>query len=82
MRYQLGHALALVLVVLLAESTGSVPGLLLWSGWLFIGGTLAFSGSLYVLALSGIRRWGAVAPLGGIAMLAGWATLFAYALSR
>ena len=45
------------------------------AGWMFIAGTVIFSGSLYVLALSGQRWWGAVTPLGGVAFLAGWACL-------
>jgi uncharacterized membrane protein YgdD (TMEM256/DUF423 family) len=45
------------------------------AGWLFVLGTVIFSGSLYVLALSGVRVWGAVTPVGGVAWLAGWACL-------
>jgi uncharacterized membrane protein YgdD (TMEM256/DUF423 family) len=46
-----------------------------WAGWLFTGGTILFSGSLYALALSGVRWLGAITPLGGIAFLAGWICL-------
>ncbi|HCR17379.1 MAG TPA: DUF423 domain-containing protein, partial [Candidatus Latescibacteria bacterium] len=42
------------------------------AGWLFVVGTIIFSGSLYVLSISGIRSFGAVTPLGGLAFLAGW----------
>jgi uncharacterized membrane protein YgdD (TMEM256/DUF423 family) len=42
---------------------------------LFVAGVVIFSGSLYALALSGVRVWGAVTPLGGLAFLAGWLTL-------
>lgn len=72
-RYQLYHALALL-------GAGAAAGRLLAGPlqaalWLFVAGTLVFSGSLYVLALSG-RKWlGAVTPLGGLALLAGWAAL-------
>jgi uncharacterized membrane protein YgdD (TMEM256/DUF423 family) len=45
------------------------------AGWLFVVGTLLFSGSLYALALTGARGLGAVTPLGGVAFLAGWACL-------
>jgi uncharacterized membrane protein YgdD (TMEM256/DUF423 family) len=45
------------------------------AGWLFVAGTVLFSGSLYTLALSGTRWWGAVTPLGGLCFLAGWAAL-------
>ncbi|MFI4932769.1 MAG: DUF423 domain-containing protein, partial [Burkholderiales bacterium] len=47
----------------------------LLSGWLFIIGTLLFSGSLYALSLTGVRGLGIVTPLGGIALLAGWLCL-------
>jgi uncharacterized membrane protein YgdD (TMEM256/DUF423 family) len=73
-RYQMYHALALVLVglFLARETTG---GLAVWAGWLFVAGTVLFSGSLYVLSLSGVRWLGAVTPLGGLAFIAGWLCL-------
>jgi uncharacterized membrane protein YgdD (TMEM256/DUF423 family) len=46
-----------------------------WAGWLFVVGTILFSGSLYALALSGVRWLGAITPLGGVAFLAGWVCL-------
>ena len=52
-----------------------------WSGYSFIAGILLFSGSLYVLSLSGINKWGAVTPFGGVALLVGWTTLM-IALSK
>ncbi len=71
--YQLLHAVALLAVVsLLRPSSGGLLGL---AGYAFVGGTLLFSGSLYALALSGVRAFGAVAPLGGLALLGGWACL-------
>ena len=45
------------------------------SGSLFIAGTVVFSGSLYVLALTGVAWWGAVTPVGGVLLIAGWAAL-------
>ena len=45
------------------------------AGWFFVVGTVLFSGSLYALALSGVRWLGAVTPLGGVALLAGWVCL-------
>ena len=45
------------------------------AGWLFVAGTVLFSGSLYLLALTGVRSFGAVTPLGGLALLAGWLAL-------
>ena len=72
-RYQMYHALALLAV---AWAVTRWPGALpVWAGWLFVAGTVLFSGSLYILALSGIRWWGAVTPLGGVAFLAGWICL-------
>lgn len=72
-RYQLYHALALLGAG--AAAPRLAPGALGAAGVLFVAGTLVFSGSLYVLALSG-RKWlGAVTPLGGLALLAGWACL-------
>ncbi len=72
-RYQTFHALAL-LAVAWAHSRWPSPSVLA-AGWLFVAGTLVFSGSLYALALSGVRLLGAVTPLGGLAFLAGWLCL-------
>ena len=44
-------------------------------GWLFVAGTIIFSGSLYVLSLTGMRWLGAITPLGGLAFMAGWLCL-------
>jgi len=72
-RYQLIHALALLAV---AWAHTRWPGrVLAAAGWLFVAGTLLFSGSLYVLSLTGVRAWGAVTPFGGVAFLAGWLCL-------
>jgi uncharacterized membrane protein YgdD (TMEM256/DUF423 family) len=72
-RYQMYHALAL-LAVALAASRWPAAG---WgaAGWLFTAGILVFSGSLYLLALTGVRWLGAITPLGGLCFLAGWAAL-------
>lgn len=72
-RYQMYHALALVGVAW--AHTRWPGGGTVAAGWLFVVGVLLFSGSLYVLVLTG-RRWlGAVTPLGGLAFLAGWIVL-------
>lgn len=72
-RYQMYHALALLAVAWAADRW---PGRLVRAaGWLFVIGTVLFSGSLYVLALTGVRALGAITPLGGAAFLAGWACL-------
>jgi len=69
-RYHLIHALALFAV---AWSTAQWPEAgCAPAGWLFVAGTLIFSGSLYALSLSGARWLGAVTPAGGLCFLAGW----------
>jgi len=70
-RYQIYHALALLAVALLYGSQ-PVKGLMTASGWLFVVGTLLFSGSLYVLVLGGVRWLGAITPVGGAAFIIGW----------
>lgn len=72
-RYHMYHALALAAVALALDRWPSAA--LQWAGWCFIAGTLVFSGSLYVLAVSGVRWLGAITPLGGVAFLAGWLLL-------
>ncbi|BAZ84719.1 DUF423 domain-containing protein [Dolichospermum compactum] len=74
-RYQMYHALALVLVAILISHLENPPRTLLVSGWLFMIGVVIFSGSLYALSLTGIKSLGAVAPLGGLALMLGWAAL-------
>jgi uncharacterized membrane protein YgdD (TMEM256/DUF423 family) len=73
-RYQIYHALALCMVATLGERTDR-PSSLAVVGWLFVAGVILFSGSLYVLAVSGIRWVGALTPLGGAAWIAGWVLL-------
>lgn len=72
-RYQMYHALALLAVAwAVAQWPGSTASL---AGWLFTAGIVVFSGSLYLLSLTGIRWLGAITPLGGLAFLLGWALL-------
>jgi uncharacterized membrane protein YgdD (TMEM256/DUF423 family) len=71
-RYQMYHALALLAV---AGAVARWPGPAGAAGWLFVAGTVLFSGSLYLLALTGLRWLGAITPLGGLAFIAGWAAL-------
>jgi uncharacterized membrane protein YgdD (TMEM256/DUF423 family) len=72
-RYQMYHALALLGV---AWAFTKWPGSLVSAaGWLFVAGIVIFSGTLYVLALTGVRWLGAITPLGGLAFLAGWICL-------
>lgn len=78
-RYQLVHALALLAT---AWASHRWPGRLTGAaGWLFVAGIVLFSGSLYVLALSGARGVGIVTPFGGVAFILGWACL-AWAAAR
>lgn len=72
-RYQMYHALALVTTGWIGRTAHNA-----WpirAGWSFVAGTVLFSGSLYVLALSGTRWLGAITPLGGLAFIAGWVAL-------
>lgn len=73
-RYHMYHALALLAVGLAAAQWPQSSGPIL-AGWLFVAGTVVFSGSLYALALTGVRWLGAITPLGGVALIAGWAVL-------
>ena len=72
-RYQMYHALALVAVAW--ASTRWAGSLVNASGWLFVAGTLLFSGSLYAMTFTGIRALGAITPLGGVCFIAGWLCL-------
>ena len=67
------HALALLAVAWAADRWPG--GATVAAGWLFLAGIVLFSGSLYLLSLSGVRWLGAVTPLGGVAFLAGWLAL-------
>jgi len=72
-RYQMYHALALLAVAW--AHTRWPGGVVSVAGWLFVAGTVVFSGSLYLLALTGQRWLGAVTPVGGVAFLLGWLAL-------
>lgn len=72
-RYQFLHAFALLFVG--RAGAGAPRGGANLAGALFAGGVVVFSGSLYALALSGVTWWGAVTPLGGLALIAGWLVL-------
>ncbi|MFQ4146716.1 DUF423 domain-containing protein [Chlorogloeopsis sp. ULAP02] len=74
-RYQMYHALALLVVALLLSRIDSPPPSLVASGWLFIIGIAIFSGSLYALSLTDVKYLGAITPIGGAAFLAGWCAL-------
>jgi uncharacterized membrane protein YgdD (TMEM256/DUF423 family) len=78
-RYHMYHSLGLIAIGLLSQARPSP--LLNGAGWAMLVGLVLFSGSLYALALSGVRALGAITPLGGLAFLAGW-LLFAVAAWR
>lgn len=67
--YQMFHALALILFSFWLKDK---PVGLIWPGWCYSAGVVLFSGSLYLLALTGVKKWGAITPLGGLLFLAGW----------
>jgi uncharacterized membrane protein YgdD (TMEM256/DUF423 family) len=79
-RYHLIHALALLAV---GWATTRWPGgWVAASGWLFLAGIVVFSGSLYLMTLTGARWLGAVTPLGGLAFILGWLALALAAFRR
>lgn len=73
-RYQFYHALALVAVAfaVFRWPNATLAGI---AGWLFVAGIVIFSGSLYLLVLTGTRWLGAITPIGGVALIAGWICL-------
>lgn len=73
-RYHFYHALGLLLISF-AFQFMSGSSLLQWSGWLMLGGILIFSGSLYILSISGIRWLGAITPIGGVCFIISWILL-------
>ena len=75
-QYQMFHALGLILIGILMSSSLLGPiTQLSWAGYLLLAGIIIFSGSLYVLSLSGIGILGAITPIGGVAFIAGWIML-------
>jgi uncharacterized membrane protein YgdD (TMEM256/DUF423 family) len=74
-RYQMYHALGLCAVAGALARWPAPP--VRAAGWLFLAGTVLFSGSLYLLALTGTRWLGAITPLGGLCFIAGWLALAA-----
>ncbi len=75
--YQLIHAVALLVVSMLGDSP-----LVRVAGWCFVGGVGVFSGSLYLLVLLNVPWLGAITPIGGVLLLAGWASLLVVAVKR
>lgn len=79
--YHFIHAIGILLVALLARTGAITPAAQARVGWLLLLGIVVFSGSLYALAVTGIRILGAITPLGGLAFIAGW-LLLAWEASR
>ncbi|MDH3690804.1 MAG: DUF423 domain-containing protein [Gammaproteobacteria bacterium] len=73
-QYHFYHALGLFAVAFVASQYPDTT-LVKWSGWLMLTGIVLFSGSLYVLSLSGVRGFGAITPFGGVAFITAWILL-------
>lgn len=71
-RYQMFHALAFFALVWAITHWPTQAKTITLSGWFFLAGVLLFSGSLYAMVLSGIKWFGAITPIGGVAFVAGW----------
>ena len=78
-RYQMYHSLALLAAAWAVERWGGTA--VTAAGWAFVVGIVIFSGSLYLLVLTGPRWLGAITPIGGVAMIVGWALLALTALT-
>ena len=78
-RYQMYHAFGLFVAASLTQRGWRLAPP---AGWLFLMGTVLFSGSLYLLAVTGISRFGMITPVGGLAFLAGWLLLIVCAWPR
>lgn len=73
-KYQMYHVLALLATALLMDRYSSKW--FTYAGWSYLAGIIIFSGSLYILCLSNVSKWGAVTPVGGLALIAAWVFLF------
>ncbi|MFD1178782.1 DUF423 domain-containing protein [Paenibacillus puldeungensis] len=73
-QYHIAHGLGLILLGIIADQSAHAS-LVVTAGWFLLAGIILFSGSLYALSLTGIRKLGAITPLGGICFLTGWAIL-------
>lgn len=80
-RYQMYHALALLMVALLLSRAEAAQSIIVAAGVAFIVGVVIFSGSLYTLSLTNIKWLGAITPLGGVAFIIGWSCLAVAAVS-
>lgn len=80
--YEMIHALAILVVVVLSSGARLNGRLAVAAQWLFLAGSVLFPGALYALALGGPRWFGAVAPIGGTAFILGWLCLALAAMRK
>lgn len=80
--YQFYHVMALLVLGAIVSQLSAPPSLIQYSGIAFTIGIILFSGSLYLYALTGITKFGMVAPIGGLAFIVGWACLLIYAIKN
>jgi uncharacterized membrane protein YgdD (TMEM256/DUF423 family) len=73
-QYHIFHSLGLILIGIIAHWISQSP-VVNWSGGFILAGIIVFSGSLYILSITGIRTFGAITPIGGVAFLLGWILL-------
>ena len=81
-RYQMYHAIALMIVAVISTMPQFSPRWTKLAAFAFMLGIVLFSGSLYLLALSGIKWLGAITPLGGVAFIFGWLALLVAVLKH
>ncbi|WP_017812190.1 MULTISPECIES: DUF423 domain-containing protein [Paenibacillus] len=80
-QYHIAHSLGMLIIGSLAQNFLQGQSLAVAAGWCLFAGIILFSGSLYALSLSGVRKLGAITPLGGLLFLAGWVLLLIAVLS-
>lgn len=73
-QYHMIHAIGILIIAIVADRIGN-PAILSWAGWAFILGIIFFSGSLYILSISGVKVLGAITPIGGVLFMVGWILL-------
>lgn len=73
-QYHMIHAIGILIIAIVADRLGN-PAMLSWAGWTMFLGIIFFSGSLYVLSISGIKILGAITPIGGVFFIVGWVLL-------
>ena len=82
-QYQMFHSLGLIAIgILMSSSLFGASTQLSWAGYLLLAGIIIFSGSLYILSLSGVGILGAITPIGGVAFIIGWILLIVAAVKH